>query len=305
MYASNSGDRYALVLAFTGNQEAAILATHELCGKMGVMVAGQRWLEEPLAYELDVAVPDAPELRLALMQVSGRYACDALLVPQKGRLKKLLISDMDSTMIMQECIDEMADMLGIKPQIAEITSRAMNGLLDFEMALRERVALLKGLKADQLEAVWNERITLMPGAQELLATMNEQGVPTVLVSGGFTFFTQRVAERLHFKAHYGNVLKVENGLLTGEVGSPILGADAKLHTMRAWCKQLGIGEQDVLALGDGANDLPMLKAAGMGMACHAKAHVMAETQFHIVHTTLKTALWAQGIATAEHTAAAV
>ncbi|MBI1275045.1 phosphoserine phosphatase SerB [bacterium] len=299
MPASNHEDRYALVLAFTQAPEPAIHDALNLCRDEQAVLHGQRWLEEPQAYELDLSVRDAAALRARLAALSEKHACDALLVPQKGRLKKLLVSDMDSTMIMQECIDEMADMLHIKPQISAITERAMRGELNFEAALKERVGLLKGLPLEKLEAVWAERITAMAGASELIDAMNDMKVPSVLVSGGFTFFTERVAKLLGFQAHFSNVLEIENGALTGRVKEPILGADAKLQTMLEWCEKLGIGPEDVMALGDGANDLPMLKAAGMGIAYHAKPHVLAETDYHIIRTTLKTALWAQGIATGE------
>lgn len=305
MPASNHEDRYALVLAFTQAPESAIHDFLNFCAGQKTVLYGQRWLEEPKAYELDLSVQDVAALRSKLAPLAEKHACDVLLVPQKGRLKKLLVSDMDSTMILQECIDEMADMLHIKPQISAITERAMRGELDFEEALRERVGLLKGLPLAKLDEVWAERITAMPGASDLIRAMNDMNVPTVLVSGGFTFFTERVAKLLGFQAHFSNLLEFENGMLTGRVKEPILGADAKLRTMLAWCEKLGIGPEDVIALGDGANDLPMLKAAGLGIAYHAKPHVLAETDYHIIHTTLKTALWAQGVATGEHMAAVV
>jgi phosphoserine phosphatase len=197
--------------------------------------------------------------------------------------KRLLISDMDSTIIGQECIDELADAVGLKPQISEITERAMRGELDFEAALTSRVAMLRGLPLGELDRTLRERITLNPGARTLIATMKAHGAQTLLVSGGFTFFTSRVAQLAGFASHQGNTLIDDGKALTGDVGQPILGA----------------GPEDALALGDGANDLDMIKAAGLGIAYHAKPVVAAEAAASIRHTDLTAALFFQGFTAAD------
>lgn len=226
---------------------------------------------------------------------STKYSADFILQPEKGREKKLLISDMDSTMIGQECIDEMADCLGLKSSIAAITERAMNGELDFQQALVERVALLKDLPEEALADVFAKKITFSPGARTLIATMRARGCYCLLVSGGFTFFTARVAAALGFDGQEANQLEMANGKLTGLVQMPILDKQAKLEALQRHCRQFGIGEESVLAIGDGANDLPMLKAAGLGVAYYAKPNVQREIISRINHTDLTTLLYAQGI----------
>jgi phosphoserine phosphatase len=186
---------------------------------------------------------------------------------------KLLISDMDSTIIQQECIDELADFVGKKDYVAAITEKAMRGELDFPSALRERVALLKGLPEHTLQRCYDDRITLTPGAQDLIAAANAKGLTTVLISGGFTFFTARVAQAAGFKHHHGNELEIENGHLTGRVIEPILGKEAKLSCLHHYCHKLSISPAQVIAMGDGANDLPMLQAAGLSVAYYAKPAV--------------------------------
>lgn len=208
--------------------------------------------------------------------------------------KRLLISDMDSTIIGQECIDELADAVGLKPHIADITERAMRGELDFEAALTQRVAMLKGLPIGELERTLHERITLNPGARTLIATMKAHGAQTLLVSGGFTFFTSRVAVLAGFAAHQGNTLIDDGVALTGAVGQPILGRAAKRNALLEAAAALGAGPETALALGDGANDLDMLKAAGLGIAYHAKPIVAAEAAGAIRHTDLTAALFFQG-----------
>jgi len=208
--------------------------------------------------------------------------------------KRLLISDMDSTIIGQECIDELADAVGLKPQIAEITERAMRGELDFEAALTSRVAMLRGLPLGELERTLRERLTLNPGARTLVATMKAHGAQTILVSGGFTFFTSRIAEKAGFAAHQGNTLLDDGSALTGQVGQPILGRAAKRTALVEASAALGAGLEDALALGDGANDLDMIKAAGLGVAYHAKPVVAAEAAAAIRHTDLTAALFFQG-----------
>lgn len=209
--------------------------------------------------------------------------------------KKLLISDMDSTMIEQECIDELAEFAGVREQVEAVTEKAMRGELDFEGALRERVKLLKGLPESVLQECFDTRITFSKGAKELVQGMKAQGAYAVLVSGGFTFFTERVAEALGFDAHYANTLEVKDGVLTGEVVPPILGAEAKLTTLQHVCLERGIAPADVLAIGDGANDLPMLQAAGLGVAYRAKPIVREAVAARLDKADLSLLLKAQGI----------
>lgn len=222
-------------------------------------------------------------------------AIDAAVMPvsQFGK-KRLLISDMDSTIIGQECIDELADAVGLKAKISEITERAMRGELDFEAALTERVAMLKGLPLGELERTYTERLTLNSGARTLVATMKAHGAQTVLVSGGFTFFTSRIAAMAGFAAQQGNTLMDDGAALTGEVGRPILGRAAKREALEAFCAEGGFAPSEALALGDGANDLDMIKAAGLGVAYKAKPVVAAEADAAIRYTDLTAALFFQG-----------
>ncbi|MEN3953452.1 phosphoserine phosphatase SerB [Iodidimonas sp. SYSU 1G8] len=194
---------------------------------------------------------------------------------------RLLIADMDSTIIENECIDELADAVGLKDQVSAITERAMRGELDFEAALRERVGMLKGLPEAALQDVYDSRIRLTKGAREMTDALHARGIKCVLVSGGFTFFTGRIADAAGFDAHHANTLNVADGKLTGTVGEPILGAEAKLETMRRYADEMGIGLQQVIAIGDGANDLPMIQAAGFGIGFCAKPKVAEAAQYRI------------------------
>ena len=211
-----------------------------------------------------------------------------------GRRKKMLIADMDSTMIQQECIDELADEAGVGAYVAEITKRAMNGELDFEEALRERVGLLKGLPVSVIDDVIRDRITLMPGGKTLLATMRANGAYTALVSGGFTSFTARIAATLGFDENRANTLLVHGETLAGEVAMPILGKQAKLDSLIEISSRLGITPEDAVAVGDGANDLAMLNRAGMGVALHAKPSVQAQCSVRVNHGDLTALLYLQG-----------
>jgi len=219
---------------------------------------------------------------------------DANIVPVANRRKRLLIADMDSTMIQQECIDELGVMAGIGDHIKAITLRAMKGELDFEGALKARVKLLKGLDFGIIDKILAERITLMPGGRTLIATMKANGAHTALVSGGFTPFTSKVAAMLGFDENQANELIVADGLLTGEVGYPILGQQAKLDALRRISAQMGISTADALAVGDGANDLAMLGEAGMGVALHAKPQVQEAARFRVNHGDLTALLYLQG-----------
>jgi len=219
---------------------------------------------------------------------------DLNLQPVEGRRKAMLLADMDSTMIRQECIDELAAEAGIGSRVAEITARAMNGELDFEGALIERVGLLQGLEVQVIDKVLSERITFMPGGKALVATMKADGGHAVLVSGGFTAFASAVARALGFDEYRANVLLEEAGRLTGDVGRPILGREAKMQALEETTTRLGLSERDVLAVGDGANDLGMLGRAGSGVALHAKPAVAAQCALRINHGDLTALLFLQG-----------
>jgi len=224
---------------------------------------------------------------------------DVNLVAGENRRKRLLIADMDSTMIEQECIDELADFAGKRAEISAITERAMRGELDFEAALKERVAMLKGLPVSVLEEAYEKRITLTPGAKTLVQTMNAMGAVTALISGGFTFFTSRVAAACGFQHHQANELIIEDGRLTGEVAMPILGRAAKQNALLRLAGENDIDLTDTLAVGDGANDLSMLERAGLGVAFRAKPAVAEAAHARIDHGDLTALLYLQGIPQAE------
>jgi phosphoserine phosphatase len=227
------------------------------------------------------------------------HAVDVVVQPMEARRKKLFVADMDSTMIGQECIDELADFMGLKAHVAAITERAMRGEIAFEPALRERVALLKGLPAAVVDEVIEKRITLTPGGPALVATMRQNGGYTCLVSGGFTLFTSRIAKMIGFDEDRGNTLQVEQGKLAGRVAEPILGREAKLATLIELRDRNGLPAADTLAIGDGANDLAMIEAAGLGVAYHAKPKVAAAAHARIDHGDLTALLYAQGYTRAD------
>lgn len=259
-------------------------------------LTGQQWLEEGVACDFFVRGDAATWVQQFLAPRCVQARIDYVLQPCAGREKKLLISDMDSTMIIQECIDELADKAGLKTHVSAITERAMNGELDFAEALRARVALLKGLSETVLQDVFDHHITLMPGAATLLATLRARGASTHLVSGGFTFFTARVAAALGFDTHDANILEVEAGELSGTVREPILDKQSKLASLQYYAAQHKVPLAATLAVGDGANDLPMLLAAGLGVAFHAKPVVAAQAAASIRFNDLTALLYAQGIA---------
>lgn len=235
------------------------------------------------------AAPDPAALRPAL----DGAAVDIFLTPSRGRRKGLLVADMDSTIVTSETLDELAEHAGLKPQIAEITRRSMNGEIDFRQALRERVAMLKGLPLQALEQTWS-RTRLTPGARELVATMRAHNALTALVSGGFTYFTSRVAALCGFDHHEANTLLDDGAALTGAVAEPILDRDAKLATLRRLAAARGLRMAATLAVGDGANDLAMLREAGLGIAFHARPVVAAEARNRVDHADLRAVLFAQG-----------
>jgi phosphoserine phosphatase len=219
---------------------------------------------------------------------------DACVQPVAHRRKRLLIADMDSTIINVECLDEIADFAGLKAEISAITERAMRGELAFEGALRERVGMLKGLPVTALQQAYDERVRLNPGARTLVRTMAANGARCALVSGGFTFFTSRVAQAAGFHLNRANTLVEAAGALTGQVGEPILGKEAKLAALQAEAADLGIGLEETLAVGDGANDLAMIEAAGLGVAYRAKPIVAAEADAKVDHADLTALLYFQG-----------
>ncbi|ULR45407.1 phosphoserine phosphatase SerB [Rhizobium sp. K102] len=260
-----------------------------------VEASGLYWLADGVA--CDIALRDCTDGQAAeasILAVIAGAPIDFVIQEQETRRKKLLIADMDSTMIGQECIDELAAEVGLKEKVAAITARAMNGEIAFEPALRERVALLKGLPISVVDEVIARRITLTPGGQELIATMKSKGHYTALVSGGFTVFTGPIAATLGFDENRANTLLEEDGILSGFVAEPILGKQAKVDALNEISARLGVSPKEALAVGDGANDLGMLQLAGSGVALHAKPTVAAQAQMRINHADLTALLYIQG-----------
>ena len=250
------------------------------------------WLSEGHAF--DILIGDPKAMLAEARNVVGGVNADINVVPVRNRRKKLLIADMDSTIIGCEVIDEMADMIGLKPKIAAITERAMLGELDFPSAVRERVALLKGLPLEALARVYAERVRLNAGARALVATMRAHGAYTFLISGGFAYFTSRVAADAGFENNQGNRLIDDGCVLTGKVAEPILGREAKLKALEEAATQHRLSVTEALAVGDGANDLDMIKRAGLGVAYHAKPIVAAAAGASIAHGDLTALLYLQG-----------
>ncbi|CAN5176554.1 phosphoserine phosphatase SerB [soil metagenome] len=253
------------------------------------------WLFEGVAADIRFSsTDDIRTISDRLRQALNGLRADVVVQPQIDRRKKLLLADMDSTMIGQECIDELADFAGLKAHVAAITERAMRGEIEFEPALRERVALLKDLPVTVVDEVLKSRITLTPGAVELVRTMRANGAYACLVSGGFTLFTKRVAELIGFQENRANELLTENGKLTGQVAEPILGREAKLATLVELRESFDLDNLDTLVVGDGANDLAMIEQAGVGVAYHAKPAVAAAAGARIDHGDLTALLYMQG-----------
>ena len=267
---------------------------------VGVLTTAQdmRVLDPGIAVDLPFTPSGADDQAIAqrLRTALGGLRIDVVVQPFAGRRKTLFVADMDSTMIGQECIDELADYVGLKAHVAAITERAMRGEIAFEPALRERVALLKGLPVAVVDDVILERIALTPGARTLVATMRQNGGTTCLVSGGFTLFTSRVGAMIGFDENRGNTLVVEDGRLAGRVEEPILGREAKLVTLIELRDRLGLAASETLAAGDGANDLAMIEAAGLGVAYHAKPKVADAAHARIDHSDLTALLYLQGYA---------
>lgn len=254
-----------------------------------------RILAPGIAAELYPTHDDPARILANARTILGARAIDANLVSAEGRKKRLLVADMESTLIENEMLDDLAHLLGIGPRVAEITRRAMNGELDFRSALAERVGLLKG-QDEALLAQAAEGIRTMPGAAILAATMAANGALTAIVSGGFTFYTSRMRRQLGFARDYANILEVENGKIVGTVAEPILGREAKLQTLETLAAEIGAPLDATLSVGDGANDLAMLGAAGFGVAFRAKPSVAAQAHLKIVHGDLTALLYLQGYA---------
>jgi len=257
------------------------------------------WLCE--AEACDIAFrPDADAVNMqivdAVREALQGAPIDIVSQRARNRRKRLLVADMDSTLIGQECIDEIADYVGLKPKISAITERAMRGELEFEPALRERVALLKGVDESALQSIFDKQITLNPGARTLAHTMSAHGATTVIVSGGFTFFTAHVTQGAGFDANHANNLEISEGKLTGHVIEPILGQQAKLDALLRYREKLKLARDETLAVGDGANDLAMLMESGLGVAYHAKPIVAAKAHARIDYCDLTALLFAQGYA---------
>ncbi len=261
----------------------------------GIKMRDSGWITRGEAYDIYID-GEVPETLKRLLEMRAHESkADLAVQPAQGREKKLLISDMDSTMIRQECIDELADMVGIKEKVAAITERAMRGDIEFEEALKERVALLKGVTVAQMQQVFDERIKLMPGARALVKTMRKRGAYTVLVSGGFSFFTARVANAIGFDTEEANVLMLQNETLTGEVRPPVLGKESKRDALLNFCKERKVSPDLTIAVGDGANDALMVEAAGMGVAYHAKPRLQKAAKVRIRFCDLRALLYIQGI----------
>jgi phosphoserine phosphatase len=278
------------------NAGAFSLALREIFASVGAKGTSSRKLDagESAATDVFLEAPDLAAVRAALEAPMAGQALDWCVQPVAGRRKRLLVADMDSTIINVECLDELADFAGLKAEISAITERAMRGELAFEGALRERVAMLKGLPVTALQAAYDERVRLNPGARTLVRTMSANGARCVLVSGGFSFFTSRVAQAALFHAHRANTLIEANGALTGLVGEPILGREAKLTALTEEAKARDVPLSETLAIGDGANDLAMIEAAGLGVAYRAKPIVAAQAAAKIDHADLTALLYFQG-----------
>jgi phosphoserine phosphatase len=284
-----------LVAPEPGAASAALADVAQALAGVRARVKADRALSA-LALDVAVEAESEPAVREAAEAALAGRPVDLCVQPGSGRRKRLLVADMDSTIINVECLDELADFAGLKPHIAAITERAMRGELAFETALRERVALLRGLAATALQQAYDERVRLNPGARTLVRTMAAAGARCVLVSGGFTFFTGRVAEAAGFHANRANVLEQDAGALTGQVREPILGREAKLAALLEEAAALDLPLSAALAVGDGANDLAMIEAAGLGVAYRAKPIVAAQANARVDHADLTALLHFQGYA---------
>lgn len=287
-------DHILTLIAPPGGLAATTLhAARDALAALGATTGTPDWLAPDEAADLPFAGLAPDQADAAARGALAGAAVDIIAQAASGRRKRLLIADMDSTIVTTETLDELAGQAGIKDRIAAITRRAMNGELDFEGALRERVGMLAGLPVEAMERTWEET-ELMPGARELVATMRANGARCALVSGGFTFFTGRVAALVGFHEHHSNTLLEAEGRLTGHVADPILGRNAKLATLKRLAAEEGIGLDATVAVGDGANDLDMIQAAGLGVAFRAKPVVAAAARARVEHADLRALLFAQG-----------
>ena len=286
---------FALTLIAGGASEP-LLAAHvdRVCKKLA-LDCKRDWLAPDQACDL-VFSTDAPaaEITKQALDALDGARIDVVCAPLSGRRKKILISDMDSTIIGQECIDELGDAIGAGQAIRKITQEVINGNIGFSDALRQRLVLMKGMRFDLLERVFAERISLNAGARTLVQTMRAHGAFCILVSGGFSFFTSRIAQQVGFHDHQANELTFDNDELTGQVREPILGRSAKLETLNSLCEERGLTPDDVIAVGDGANDIKMIAAAGLGVAYHASESLKQHANAHIDHGDLSALLFAQG-----------
>jgi len=286
---------YALTL-ISGDQNGPLLPRHldRVCQQLQLECKTD-WLAADEACDLIFASQlSAAEITAAAKCALDARHIDAVCAPTAGRRKRLLISDMDSTIIDQECIDELGDAIGIGAQISEITTAVVNGEIGFPEALRQRVALMKGMDFAVLERVYTERITLTPGARTLVGTMRRNDAYCILVSGGFSFFTSRISTAVGFHDHKANELIFVDKKLTGEVRDPVLGRTAKLDQLNMLCREKGLDADDVLAVGDGANDIKMIQAAGLGVAFHAAGALKEQANACIDHADLTALLYLQG-----------
>ena len=288
-------------MTLIANPAAPLLSdTHLRAAAQAMPHAGApRWLAPGIAADLPFAPPagaDNRRLADAVRAVLDDAPLDVVVQAVDGRRKHLLVADMDSTLIEQECIDELADAVGLRAHVAAITERSMRGEIAFEPALHERVALLRGLTLDTALRIFDERITVTPGARTLVQTMRAHGATTIVASGGFTVFTARVAAALGCNKHFANTLVVADGMLTGDLAEPIFGRDAKREILERYRDAAGLRAYDTLAVGDGANDLAMLAVAGLGVAFRAKPAVAAAADARIGHGDLTALLYLQGYA---------
>ncbi|AQS88747.1 phosphoserine phosphatase [Neoasaia chiangmaiensis NBRC 101099] len=283
------------VLTLVANRENGTLPTAVIdVARNMVKGAKPNILSPGEAVDIPCPAPGAGSPSAATLRASfARHQVDALLLKSRGRRKAVLVADMDSTILKNETLDDLADLLGCGDEVRRITEASMNGEMDFDAALQARVALLKGKNADTLKKVL-EKLVIQDGAKTLVQTMKAHNARTALVSGGFTYFTHHVAAACGFDEHHGNELAIRNGVLTGELAAPILGPNAKLQHLERLAAERGVKLGATLTTGDGANDLPMLRAAGLGIAYHAKPHVREEIVTQVNHAGLRAHLFAQG-----------